>query len=88
MYIVSSTRTGARGMTAKYIWLSRDKLIAARRRRALTQEELAAISRVSRPTIAALETGQRPAYLSTQRKLARALRVDPAELVEQEGVED
>ncbi len=41
----------------------------------LTQEELAKLSGVSRPTIAALETGSRRAYLRTAYKLAKALEI-------------
>ena len=51
-----------------------------RERRGLTQEELAAISGVSRPTIAALELGYRRAYPRTTAKLARSLKVRPEDL--------
>lgn len=50
-----------------------------RTKRALSQEELAAKSGVSRATIIALEGG-RDAWPKTVRKLAQALRVDPSEL--------
>lgn len=53
-----------------------------RERRGLTQEELALLSGVSRPSIAALELGYRSAYPKTAEKLARALKVKPAELWE------
>ena len=53
-----------------------------RRRRTLTQEELATLSEVSRATIAALEMGHRGAHPSTIEKLARVLRVKPEELTE------
>jgi DNA-binding XRE family transcriptional regulator len=52
-----------------------------RERRGLTQHELAKLSGVSRPTIAALELGYRRAYSRTAAKLARALKVKPEELV-------
>jgi transcriptional regulator with XRE-family HTH domain len=61
-----------------YIYLYRLK--AHRERRGLTQEELATLSGVSRPTIAALELGYRQAYTSTTHKLARALKVKPEDL--------
>jgi transcriptional regulator with XRE-family HTH domain len=47
---------------------------------ALSQEDLARKSGVSRGTIADLEAGKRPARPSTRRKLAEALGVQPAEL--------
>jgi transcriptional regulator with XRE-family HTH domain len=55
-----------------------------RQRRGLTQMELSMISEVSRATIADLEAGKRGAYRSTVRKLARALKVKPRELMEGE----
>ena len=51
-----------------------------RRRSALTQHELAARAGVSRAAIARIETGQEDARPATIRKLASALRVEPAEL--------
>jgi transcriptional regulator with XRE-family HTH domain len=53
-----------------------------RRRRTLTQEELAKLSGVSRATIAALEMGHRGAHPRTIERLARVLRVKPQELME------
>ncbi len=52
-----------------------------RQKRMLTQEELARAAEVSRSTIAALEMGDRKAYPSTARKLAKVLKVRPDELV-------
>jgi len=52
-----------------------------RKRSRLTQEELALISGVARVTIARLETGAAKAKPETTRKLARALKVDPGDLV-------
>jgi transcriptional regulator with XRE-family HTH domain len=51
-----------------------------RKRRGLTQIELAKISGVGRATIAGLEAGKRGAYKSTVEKLAKALKVKPQEL--------
>jgi transcriptional regulator with XRE-family HTH domain len=51
-----------------------------RLRRALSQEELARLAKVSRTTIIKLEGG-RDAWPKTVRKLARALKVDPSELL-------
>lgn len=50
-----------------------------RLRRALSQRELAELSNVSRVTVMKIEGG-RPAWPSTVRKLARALRVKPEDL--------
>jgi transcriptional regulator with XRE-family HTH domain len=61
-----------------YINLSRLK--EHRERRGLTQEELATLSGVSRPTIAALELGYRKAYPRTAGRLAKALKVKPEKL--------
>jgi transcriptional regulator with XRE-family HTH domain len=50
-----------------------------RQRRALSQEELAEAAGVSRSSIIKLEGG-RDAWPQTVRKLARALKIDPADL--------
>lgn len=55
------------------------RLQDVRRKRALSQKELAALSGVSRTTIIKIEGG-RPAWPITVRKLAKALKVDPSEL--------
>ena len=57
------------------------RLRVHRKRRALTQMELAKISGVGRATIARLEAGG-VAYRSTISKLARSLKVKPQELIE------
>jgi DNA-binding XRE family transcriptional regulator len=49
----------------------------------LTQEELGAKSGVSRPTIAHLEIGAQRGRISTIRKLARAMEIDPQVLLEE-----
>ncbi len=55
-----------------------------RLRRGLTQIELSKISELSRATIADLEAGKRGAYRSTVKKLARALKVKPRDLMKGE----
>jgi transcriptional regulator with XRE-family HTH domain len=49
-------------------------------RAALTQDELAEASGVARSTIARIETGDQ-ASIPTVRRLARALRLEPADLM-------
>jgi transcriptional regulator with XRE-family HTH domain len=58
-----------------------DMLRELRVERALTLRALTKRSGVSYDTINKLELGQRPARLSTIRKLANALNVDPRELM-------
>ena len=55
------------------------RLREQREKRAFSQQELADRSGVSRTTIIKLEGG-RGAWPQTVRKLARALKVDPADL--------
>lgn len=56
------------------------RLKELRDRAAMSQEDLAKRSNVSRATITDLELGKRPARPSTRRKLAEALGVEPHEL--------
>jgi DNA-binding XRE family transcriptional regulator len=60
------------------------RLVEHRKRRMLTQEELAGASSVGRTTIAALERGYRGAHPSTARKLAKVLKVKPEDVVGEE----
>ena len=53
-----------------------------RMRKLLTQRELAAKAGVTQATVALLERGRTKARISTVRKLAAALAVDAAELVD------
>lgn len=52
----------------------------ARERRLLTQVELAGRASMTAATISRIETGMTKARISTVRRLAEALDVDPAEL--------
>jgi transcriptional regulator with XRE-family HTH domain len=51
---------------------------------ALTQQKLSRISGVSQDTISDLERGEREAQPRTIRKLAKALKVEPEELMREE----
>jgi transcriptional regulator with XRE-family HTH domain len=62
-----------------------DRLKALRHRRVLTLRELERRSGVAYNTIWHLENGKRGAQPRTLRKLARALDVEPEELVKTEG---
>jgi transcriptional regulator with XRE-family HTH domain len=62
-----------------------DRLKALRHRRVLTLRELEQRSGVAYNTIWHLENGKRGAQPRTLRKLARALGVEPEELVKVEG---
>ncbi len=55
-------------------------LRVARKRRGLVQEDLAALTGISRSTIAELETGRRRARPATTDKLAVILRTRPEKL--------
>ncbi len=56
-----------------------------REARALSQEDLGELAKVSRATITDLESGRRPARPSTRRKLAAALGVEVGDLLEPEN---
>ena len=62
-----------------------DRLKALRNQRVLTLRELEQRSGVAYNTIWHLENGKRGAQPRTLRKLARALAVEPEELVKTEG---
>lgn len=58
------------------------RLRRVREDQAITQEELAAITGMSRSTISRLEAGLQQARISTVRKLAAGLNVEPALLID------
>lgn len=60
------------------------RLRQLRRQRALSQQDLERMTGVVQSTISRLEANQRPARLSTVRKLASALGVEPKELMKEE----
>jgi transcriptional regulator with XRE-family HTH domain len=59
-----------------------ERLKRQRTRRALTQAELAELAGVTTATVARIERDEIEPRMTTLRKLAEALEVDPAELVE------
>jgi transcriptional regulator with XRE-family HTH domain len=61
-----------------------ERLRELRRRRVMSISDLSEASGVHRNTIHRIEQGK-PAYTTTIRKLAKALEVEPGELVEPEG---
>ncbi len=62
-----------------------ERLRELRRERALALRELGELSGVSLQTIWRIEAGRQGAHPRTIRKLAQALRVEPAELVKGGG---
>ena len=60
-----------------------DNLKRQRIRKALTQEELAQRAGLTTASVARIERNETEPRMSTLRKLAKALEVDPAELVEE-----
>ena len=58
-----------------------DNLKRQRIRKALTQEELALRARLTTASVARIERNETEPRMSTLRKLAKALDVDPAALV-------
>ena len=58
-----------------------DNLKRQRIRRALTQEELAAKAGLTTASVARIERNETEPRMSTLRKLAKALNIDPTELV-------
>jgi transcriptional regulator with XRE-family HTH domain len=59
-----------------------DRLRQLRERRALRQEDLAALAGVGKNTVNRIEKNRTEPHMTTVRKLAEALEVDPAELIE------
>jgi len=63
--------------------VSVERLQELRRRRVMSISDLSEVSGVHRNTIHRIEQGK-PAYTTTIRKLAKALEVEPGELVKHE----
>lgn len=62
-----------------------DRLKDLRVRRALTQEELADKARIGKNTVNRIERNLTEPHMSTLRKIAAALGVEPSELVKVEA---
>jgi transcriptional regulator with XRE-family HTH domain len=60
------------------------KLRQWRLEKILTQQELAQLSGVSEASISKIEAGRQDARISTVRKLAKALGIEPTDLVDRE----
>ncbi len=61
------------------------RLRAVRERKALSQRELAALAGMTHTQISRIETGLSEPYPSTIRKLAKALGLEPSDLMTEEG---
>jgi transcriptional regulator with XRE-family HTH domain len=61
-----------------------ERLRSLRKDRLLTQEELSEMTGVAQDSISSLETGKREAHPGTIRKLAKALGVEPTELMKEQ----
>ncbi len=70
-------------MYTAHVEVDAKKLRALRRKRVLTLRELAEVAGISKDTISRVER-EGTAYPSTIRKLAKALDVEPSELVAEE----
>ena len=70
-------------MYMSYVEVNAKKLKTLRRKRVLTLRELGEKAGVSKDTISRIER-EGTAYPATVRKLAKALNVDPSELVPEE----
>jgi DNA-binding Xre family transcriptional regulator len=64
--------------------ISGGRLRQLRVQRAISQEDLGRMTGIAQSTISNLESSNRPARLSTIRKLAQALEVEPSELMKEE----
>ncbi len=60
-----------------------ERLRSLRKERLLTQVELSNMTGVAQDSISTLETGKREAHPGTIRKLAKALGVEPTELLKE-----
>ena len=71
-------------MDSRFIEVDGTKLRKLRRERALSQQDVERITRISQATLSDLEQGKRGARASTVRKLAGVLEVAPKDLMKEE----
>lgn len=76
---------GMASQEEKYLAVFGKRVAELRRKRGLTQEQLAEKAGLAQRTIASIEQGQRWARLSTLHKLAKALGVHRNELLKDKG---
>jgi transcriptional regulator with XRE-family HTH domain len=67
----------------RFIRVDGKRLRRLRRERALSQQDLVAMTGLAQATLSDLEQGKRGARASTLRKLAGALSVEPKELMKE-----
>ena len=75
-------RDGDRMDTMQTVVYIGERLRQLRERQALRQEDLAALAGIGKNTVNRIEKNRTEPHMTTIRKLARALDVEPAELVE------
>ena len=68
----------------RFIAVDGQRLRRLRREKALSQLDLVGMTSIAQATLSDLERGKRGARVSTLRKLAEALGVEPKELMEDE----
>ncbi|MCA1740166.1 MAG: helix-turn-helix domain-containing protein [Actinobacteria bacterium] len=78
-------RAGEELATMQAVVYIGNRLKDLRIRRALTQEELAAKADIGKNTVNRIERNLNEPHMSTLRKLAQALGVEPHELLEGDG---
>jgi transcriptional regulator with XRE-family HTH domain len=61
-----------------------ERLRRIRKERLITQVELSRMTGVAQDSISALETGKREAHPGTIKKLAKAVGVEPTELIKEQ----
>jgi DNA-binding XRE family transcriptional regulator len=82
--VAQGQRTGEEKVRMQAVVYIGERLKKLRTRRALTQEELAAEADMGKNTVNRIERNLTEPHMSTLRKLAQALGVEPHELLEGE----
>ena len=71
-------------LVSRFWKIDGERLKRMRKERLLTQVELSKMTGVAQDSISALETGKREAHPGTIKKLAKALGVEPTELIKEQ----